>query len=402
MNPLGVKQGTCTGCAACVAICPSDSITMQADVEGFQQPEINLPTCTDCDVCRQTCPVNQKAPSIEQNTEAGGEVFPKVFAAWHLNENIRRESSSGGIFTALAENILTKGGIVAGAAFDNKLEVRHILVDAVTALYRLRGSKYVQSEISPDIYRNIREVLKLDRLVLFSGTPCQVAGLYAFLGKDYQNLFTCDIVCHGVPSPKVFASYKTIMERQYGGKAKRIAFRRKDCGWKRFSVSMSFDNDTEYLRVFNADPFMLGFLRNICLRSSCHSCRFSRLPRVADITLGDFWGVGHYHPEWDDDSGTSLILVNTKKGSKAFDACRDVLVVHEADLNEAIRSNPCICGPVPAGVHRGEFFNDLNQIPFEIIIKKYMSLPPQIWRIAGSVKNRVYFGARKLIKIVLQ
>lgn len=291
---LGNKKEVCTGCAVCAATCASESITMQPDSEGFLHPAIDPATCTDCNLCRQSCPVSTDTTETDRYSGTYKLPAPNVFAAWQMNETTRRESSSGGVFSALAENILAKGGIVVGASFDDQFGVRHILVDAVTELHRLRGSKYVQSEISPDIYRKIHQVLKADRLVLFSGTPCQVAGVNAFLGKDYQNLFTCDIVCHGVPSPKVFASYKTVMERRHGAKATRIAFRRKDCGWKRFSVSLSFDNDTEYLRVFNIDPFMLGFLRNICLRPSCHSCCFSRLPRVADITLGDFWALASH------------------------------------------------------------------------------------------------------------
>jgi coenzyme F420-reducing hydrogenase beta subunit len=306
-----------------------------------------------------------------------------------LDEIVRRESSSGGVFSALAHRILALGGVVAGAAFDDQLVVRHILIDNAAEVHRLRGSKYVQSQMDPVLHRQVRDLLRAGRRVLFSGTPCQVGGLNAFLGTEYENLLTCDLVCHGVPSPKVFDAYKTMLEDQYGARVRRIDFRRKDCGWKRFSVSLSFDNHTEYRRTFTSDPFMLGFLQNTYLRHACHRCRFSRLPRIADISLGDFWGLGDHHPEWDDDRGTSLILVQTEKGRKAIEACRDALAVYEADLKQAIRSNPCICSPVSEGKHRAAFFRDLDRLPFDKVITKYISSPPLWRRAVGTAKRKV-------------
>jgi coenzyme F420-reducing hydrogenase beta subunit len=320
---------------------------------------------------------------------------PKVFAAWQLNETIRRESSSGGVFTALAESFLVKGGVVVGAAFDDQLVVRHILIEKVSEIHRLRGSKYVQSEVSPVLYRRIRNVLRAGCHVLFSGTPCQVTGLYAFLAKKYDNLCTCDLVCYGVPSPKVFDVYKTMLEHVYGAKGRSFAFRRKDCGWKRPSVSMSFDNQREYRCASSADPFMRGFFKNIYLRHTCHACRFSCLPRIADISLGDFWGVGDRHPEWDDDRGTSLILIQTEKGGKVLDACRNALVVHEAELKEAIRSNPYICSSVSEGKYRAAFFRDLDRRPFDKIITAYTS-PQLCWRVVEKIQLKVFPFIHKL------
>lgn len=371
---------------------------MQPDTEGFLHPQIDPNTCTNCDLCRLICPANADTTTPRRYDGPDKLPAPKVFAAWQLDESIRRDSSSGGVFTALAENILSKGGIVAGAAFDDQLVVRNILVETQKELHRLRGSKYVQSEISPDLYWRLRELLKAGRPVLFTGTPCQVAGLHAFLGKDYQNLCTCDLVCHGVPSPKVFADYRAMMECQYGARPKRIAFRRKNCGWKRYSVSLSFDNDTEYRRVFNDDPFMTGFLQNTYLRPCCHTCTFSRLPRVADVTLGDFWGIGDHHPEWDDDKGTSLILVNTEAGSGAFNTCKDSLIVHDADLKDAIRSNPCICNQVPAGERRTAFFNDLDRLPFDKVLAKHTSVPPLWRRVAGKIQRLALALIQKVTK----
>ena len=368
---------------------------MRPDYEGFSQPGIDPKTCTDCYLCRQTCPARRAAPSSRQDADAGGAAVPKAFAAWQLDEATRRASSSGGVFTALADNVLAAGGVVVGAAFDDKLVVRHILIDNSVHIHRLREAKYVQSELGPLVYRSVRDLLRTGRRVLFSGTPCQVAGLYAFLGKDYQNLCTCDLVCHGVPSPKVFAAYKTMMERQYGAKACKMSFRDKQDGWKRYSVSLSFDNNTGYRRVFSSDSFMTGFLQNIYLRPSCHVCRFSRIPRVADISLGDFWGVCGRHPQWDDDRGTSLVLVQTEKGRLAFEACRDALVVHQADVNEAIRCNPCICGPVSEGKRRATFFRDLDRLPFDRVMSKYTSPLPLWRRVVGKARRGIPAAFRK-------
>lgn len=352
---------------------------MAADDEGFLYPSIDEGLCVDCSACVHVCPMLVPIPEGAP---------PQAFAAWHKDENVRAESSSGGVFSALMSHTLEQGGVVFGAAFDDGQILRHQLAQNEEEGRKFRGSKYLQSEIG-GVYREVQDFLRQGRQVLFSGTPCQVAGLYAYLGRDDDNLLTVDLVCHGVPSPKVFAAYREAMERRYRAKIRRIAFRRKDCGWKRFSVALSFDNATEYRRVFTDDPFMIGFLRDLYLRPSCHACRFSRLPRVADITLADFWGVGGHHPEWDDDRGTSLILVQTRKGQKAFDVCREFLTVHEANLLQGLRSNPCICGSVAPGEKRASFFSDLDRDPFEKVVKKYLS-PQPFWRkFFRKIKNVV-------------
>lgn len=367
------KNEECCGCHACRTVCPRGCIEMVADREGFLYPQIDKTICTDCGICQKVCPMTSAPRQGEP---------PIAFAAWNRDDAIRAVSSSGGVFNALMRQTLQQNGVVFGAAFDETITLRHMAVLTEAESKKLRGAKYLQSVIG-DAYQEVRSYLRQGRRVLFSGTPCQIAGLYSYLGRDDSNLLTCDLVCHGVPSPKVFAAYQAAMERRHGAKVQRIAFRRKDFGWKRYSVALSFDNATEYRRVLTDDPFMLGFLRNTYLRPSCHTCHFSRLPRVADISLGDFWGVGDHHPEWDNDKGTSLILVQTEKGQKAFDTCRDVLVVHKANLEVAIRSNPCITGSVPPGKDRNAFFYDLERLPFAAVIKKYMLPQSLLSRVKG-------------------
>lgn len=375
----------CCGCHACQNACPVGCISMVEDREGFLYPQVDITICVDCGICNKVCPMTSEPGTGEE---------PLAFAVWHKNTAIRTESSSGGVFNALMVSTLSQNGIVFGAAFDDSLLLCHQAVSSEAESIKLRGSKYLQSRIGSS-YQEAKDFLKQGRRVLFSGTPCQIAGLYSYLGRDDENLLTCDLVCHGVPSPKVFALYVAAMEQRHGAKVEKVAFRQKAQGWKKFSVVWSFDNKTEYCKVFSVEPYMIGFLKNIDLRPSCHSCRFSRLPRVADITLGDFWGVGTHHPEWDDDKGTSLILVQTEKGKRGLEACRNSLVIHEADFHMAKSSNPCICGFVPPAELRSAFFNDLERLSFEKVMKKYM-LPPPVWhRLLAFPRRLIQYAWRR-------
>ena len=252
------QKEDCCGCHACRSACPLGIIEMVADNEGFLYPQVKEQLCTNCGICENVCQILSVPGEGER---------PKAFAAWNRDNAVRAESSSGGVFSALMQQTLQQGGVIIGAAFDSTMILRHQSAQNDVESHKFRGSKYLQSLIG-DAYREAQEFLQQGRHVLFSGTPCQVAGLYAFLGNDNENLLTCDLVCHGVPSPKVFAAYTANLEKRHNAKVERIAFRRKDCGWKRFSVALSFDNGTEYRRVLTDDPFMLGFLRDTYLRPS--------------------------------------------------------------------------------------------------------------------------------------
>lgn len=229
-HPLGEDLELCTGCAACAAICPSASIVMQSNAEGFLYPQISSDLCDNCDRCRNICPVLENLSAKQDNRQ--NKKPSAVFATWHLNEVIRHgKRSSGGVFTALAESLLLQGGVVAGAAFDDNFVVRHILIENSDDLGKTPWFSMFKAKFHRLCINNSSETrLRRGRIVLFSGTPCRVAGLRNYLCKPYDNLFCCDIVCHGVPSPKVFDVYKKMLERQYGARARRICFRRKDCG----------------------------------------------------------------------------------------------------------------------------------------------------------------------------
>jgi len=374
-----VDKSNCSGCKACFNICPNNCIEMLTDEEGFWYPKVD-DKCIQCGLCVKVCPeinIYHKDKSYER---------PICHAAWNKNENIRAGSSSGGVFTSIAQWILLNGGVVFGAGYDKELKVVHKEVCELEGLKDLRGSKYVQSDIN-NTFEKAKQHLEMGRKVLFTGTPCQIAGLYSFLQKEYEKLYTADIVCHGVPSPMVFKKYKQNMELKYNSNIKSIAFRDKKTGWKKYSVSMHFNNKEEYSTPFAKDVFMLGFLRNYYLRPSCYKCSYAKIPRVSDITLGDYWGISSKYPELDDNKGTSLLLVNSSKGKELLRACVYDIFTSVCDLDHAVQGNPSIVSSVKVPKLREKFFNDLNSLDFDYVIKKYMSEPT--W-----LDTKIVFGKR--------
>lgn len=300
------KKQNCSGCYACKNICPKQCIDMREDNEGFWYPQVDKDKCINCGLCEKICP-------IINNKERVNEI--KAYACINKDEKIRAKSSSGGIYTLLAECIINNGGVVFGARFDEELNLVHSYTDNIQGLEQFRGSKYLQSRIGQS-YKKAKEFLEKDIKVLFSGTPCQISGLLSYLSKEYENLICIDIICHGVPSPKVFKLYRDELEKKYGSTTQRIDFRCKDYGWKLFCVLLSFNNNTQYMKDLNNDVYMNGFLQNLYLRPSCYECKSKTLNRLSDITIADFWGIQNIASELDDDKGTSLVLVNSNKGKK--------------------------------------------------------------------------------------
>lgn len=354
-------KSKCSGCHACATICPVQCITMLSDGEGFWYPVVDAERCINCGKCEKNCPIVN--PLKVENT-------PIAYAAYNTDEKVRLESSSGGVFALLAEYIIAQRGVVFGAGFNEKLEVTHMAVERLDDLPKLMGSKYVQSKIG-NSYRKTKEYLDSGRLVLFTGTPCQIGGLKAYLGKDYDNLFCQDLICHGVPSPKVWRKYVTYQENRAGSPARRISFRRKYEGWKRYSVSLLFNNETEYHQTFGKDLMMTAFLKNACLRPSCYACAFKNLHRESDITLADFWGIQSMMPEMDDDKGTSLVIVNSEKGEALFQYIKGKLVCEKADLTEAIKFNPSMVSSVRYNPNRKNFFTDIDLLSFDKLVAKH-------------------------------
>ena len=397
--PCGTLEA-CTGCGACAASCPQDSIAMQPDDEGFLYPVVDPHTCTDCGLCLMTCPVNPSETFTDENASNRSAAGPlSVFAAWHLDESIRRASSSGGVFTALAESILAQGGVVAGAAFDEQFVVCHTLIESAADLPRLRGSKYVQSEIPCGLYRQIQDQLKLGLPVLFSGTPCQVAGLRGFLHKAYENLFCCDLACMGVPSPLLFQKYIDWKRGQNDKPLVSYEFRNKAHGWKTPDVRLHFSGKKTILERGGQNPYSGAFGKRIALRPACYACDFKSVTRPGDLTLADFWGVAKKYPEYDrDDKGTSLVLVNTKKGKAWLDDCQSSLFLGPADLDTAVAGNPMLVRPSPRPPQRDTFYLDLKKLPVAAMVRKYrLHGPTKLRRLAAKAKQKLKTPVRWLL-----
>lgn len=379
------KPTDCMGCHACANICPVNCISMESDKEGFWYPVVDYDKCIKCGKCIKVCPIINK---IKVQNE------PKAYACLNNDENIRLQSSSGGIFTLIAEYILNQGGVVFGVGFDELFNVKHSYIENKEELAQYRGSKYVQSKIG-DTYKETKKFLNEGRKVLFTGTPCQISGLKLFLGKEYLNLFCLDNICHGVPSPKVWQKYIEYREQEAKSKVIDISFRDKRESWKKYFVTFSFENGTEYTSYQGNDLFMKAFLKDVCLRPSCYDCQFKGINRESDITLGDFWGIKNIAPDMDDDKGTSLIFVNSKKGAEMLEILSNALTVKEVDINEAIKSNSAAIKSAAVNLNREKFMKDLDTIEFDKLVKKYCSE-----KLLVRVKRKIITTARKLFEII--
>ena len=359
----------CTGCMACLNACPYGAITIKRDEEGFDRPVLLEKKCKDCGICRKVCPINHH-PSISQPL--------LIFSGWSKDENIRLNSSSGGAFVELSRIILSRGGIVFGCALDEELKAVHISVDNMDDLVKkISGSKYVQSKIG-NSYKLAKEYLLQGKDVLFSGTACQIAALRNYLHKEYSNLITVDLICHGVPSPMIFEDYKKYMEKKLNIKIEDIKFRCKKYSWIFFNMSIYGHvekNGTQksYVGCYYEDPFIRGFLRDYFLRPSCYKCKFTSLERVSDITIADWWGYKKTS-ETDKDyryKGVSIILVNTDKGKKYVEKLQ--MVLKERTMEEAIRTNRCLTKPFDSPKNRAQFWDDYRNMDFDTLTEKYFS-----------------------------
>lgn len=375
----------CSGCHACYSICPTKSVIMAASTEGFLYPEINTETCVECGLCESVCPLLNKKEIIKTETTA--------FAARSTETSFLDSSSSGGIFFHIAKSFIENGGVVFGAAFDANFKVIHKSVSETEDIIELQGSKYVQSEIG-DTYREAKKLLDFGTPVLFTGTPCQIEGLYFYLNKDYDNLYTQDLICHGVPSPKIWDIYLKYRESKADSKAKKIFFRDKRFGWEKFSLLLSFSNNTEYSKVLFDDSYLRGFVANLYLRTSCHNCNAKGINRRADITLADFWGIGNVVPDMYNEKGTSLILVHSKKGERLIGSISNCATLVSCDVSEAVKYNSAAVESVQPHKERNEFFNKVNAENFDELIQRLLKR-----NLVDKIKQKIKYATIKLIKI---
>lgn len=355
-------ENQCTGCMACRDICPQQCISVTKDEKGFDRPKINFDLCVNCGLCRKRCPVANKCK--DDNTK------PIAFAAINKNEEIRLRSSSGGIFNLISEKIIEDDGAVVGAAFDDEFNVYQKVCTTKEQLNEIMGSKYVQSS-TKNAYRQTKEMLESGKKVLFTGTPCQIGGLYAYLNKDYANLYTQDIICHGVPSPKVWNKYTEYRKETANFDIKNIAFRNKETGWKKYSVKFDFEDGTSYSQSLVNDLYMRGYLFHLFLRPSCSQCSFKQMHRESDLTLADFWGVEKILPEMNDDRGTSLVIIHSEKGKELFNSISSDLLSKEVDFDSAIKENASYFKSTNMSALSNSFYKDASGMPFDKLIEKY-------------------------------
>ncbi|MGL4762366.1 MAG: Coenzyme F420 hydrogenase/dehydrogenase, beta subunit C-terminal domain [Sarcina sp.] len=369
------EKKECCGCYGCENICPKNSIKMIDDNEGFWYPKVNEETCINCGLCEKVCPIIQNSKKVDNI---------KFLACKNKEIEERIESSSGGVFSLLTEKVLNSNGIVFGAGYNENLEVNYSCVYSVEKSKKFRGSKYAQSKVG-NTYTEAKEFLEQGKEVIFTGTPCHIAGLKKFLGREYEKLLLVDIACHGVPSPLVFKRYKEYLANLVGSKLKSISFRDKSNGWKNYKLKFKFENKIEKLELASENYYMKGFLKDIYLRPSCYDCKFKKPFTEADLTLADYWGVQNIHLEFDDDKGTSLVLVNTKKGQEIMNLISDKMDIIETDGEFAISNNPCIVKAVKYNPKREKFFEDFDKVDLIENIKSNTKIS-----LAQKVKLKVY------------
>ena len=370
-----MNKKECCGCTACMHVCPVKCIVMQEDEEGFLYPAVEKEKCIHCHKCKKVCPVLN---SENQNTKT------QAFVGYSRNEEIRKQSSSGGVFSVIAEWILEQDGVVFGAAFDENFEVHHISVESKEELAKLRGSKYVQSRLE-NVYPEVKQYLEMKRKVLFTGTACQIAGLRKYLDKEYESLYTVDVLCHGVPSPKIWRMYLEEMKRQHNALIEKVEFRNKETGWKNYSMNILFSDMQRYCVHFFEDKFMSMFLDNIDLRLSCYECHFKDFPRISDMTIGDSWGIEKYMPDMDNDTGTSIILIHSLKSGIILDAIKKKLIVREARLDEVLPSTADSRRSVEMHPNRKKFWEGVRKGENIDILYGYLR-KTFIWKMVSFLK----------------
>lgn len=386
------NKENCCGCGSCVQSCPKECISLQCDREGFYYPIVNKDICINCGLCEKVCPLINVAEKREPIN---------VFAAKNHDDSIRMKSSSGGVFYDLAKSIIQQGGYVFGASFNANWNVHHIVIDKIDDIKLLMGSKYVQSNIG-NSYRKAKELLQMGCLVLFSGTPCQIAGLHKFLrNKRYDNLLTVDFLCHGVPSPGVWHRYleecvfyrsrrqaaagenTVCLSLNLCSEIKDIKFRDKQDGWRKYRLVVSkksvhkTDKNSVWLScIHKENPYMKGFLNDIYLRPSCYACKFKRFQSQSDITLADYWGINRVAPQFNDNIGVSMLFINTSKGQTVFNDIKEKFDIIETTFNDTL-SNKGLCESVNIHPKRTYFFDEYykHNMSIEKIIRKCLHIP---------------------------
>lgn len=386
----------CCGCNACGDICPQGSIRFKTDNEGFWYPKVNIDTCINCHLCEKVCPIIEPAKHVTRYDE------PVIFAAYTKDDAIRTDSTSGGIHSMLAQAMYKKYAFIGGAVYNVDHTVSHIASNDPKMLGEIRSSKYLQSSMEGQ-YKEVKKLLQAGEEVFYCGCPCQIQALYKFLKKEYENLTTCDFICRGVNSPKVFLKYMDMLEYQYGAKATKIKFKAKKWGWHNFSMCVNFANGKEYCKDRWQDLFFIGYLQaGNFTRPSCYDCHFKGFPQKADITLADFWGIENIDEGMDQDRGTSLVMINSNKGMSLFDSIKDNIEWRQFTFVDAKKGNPAIDTSLTSVKdNRSQFFEDLDKLPFDKVAEIHFPYVPKAPTIVARLRH--YFSPfKRLYRLFLQ
>lgn len=360
-----VEKEKCNGCHACFNACPVQAISMQSNDEGFLYPVIDAKKCIDCGKCDRACSIKYP-PAINPYEEA--------YVCYAKNTEDHRTSCSGGAFAVLARQVLRDGGVVAGAAFTPTQDVQHIIITSETEIWKLKGTKYVQSTIG-SCYAQVKKHLKSGKKVLFSGTPCQVAGLKAFLGEEYGNLITVDLICHGVPSPGIWKRY--LKEVADGEPIVSAGFRNKSKGVSNVTLDYYTESGRLIQENYSESPYIKGFIQNLFVRPSCFQCTFKGTKRCSDFTIGDFWGVKEHHPEMVHKDGVSALLVHSEKGQRLLKQCKKSFTWNTSTPEKATLWNESMIQPAQPNPNRDKFFLDAKTLSIrEAILNNWVAPTP--------------------------
>lgn len=387
----------CCGCYACMLICGKHAITMRMDDEGFEYPVINEQQCVECGLCEKICPIINSEKEHCNNEQKG-------FLLQLRDNLIRKQSTSGGAFTSIATWVINRGGVVFGAALDTEsFEVHHKYTDTVEGLEQFRISKYVQSHVD-DCFIQVKQFLKEDKWVCFSGTPCQIEGLYHFLRKSvYEKLVLVDVVCYGIPSPGVFKAYMQWKQQKIGGKFKKVLFREKILSYNYTSFSIyNEDSEKDYHKGVEREQFMRSFFSNINVRPSCYDCKFKKQYRVSDFTIWDCYDVKAFSRNFDD-KGTNRVLVHTKKGERILNDVKPLVRVEQYDdIQCFIADETAMVKSVPMNPQRELFFEDYTKLSMEVLMQKWF---PTTWKVRlnsflrmTAFRLGVYNDAKRIVK----
>ena len=358
------NKENCCGCTACKNICPKNAIEMKEDEEGFLYPNIDKEKCIDCGLCKKVCPIINKVPNKPP-------IQQEAYVVNNKNVLVRKQSTSGGAFTAIAEYVIKNNGIVYGASFVNNFNVQHNYTTNINDLQKFRGSKYVQSDVK-NTFREVRDFLNAGKMICYSGTPCQIEGLKKYLGKEYENLITVDVVCHAVPSPLVWRKYLHYQKKKLKmNNIIQVLFRDKSkYGYKYSTMTIKADNKI-YQAGVETDPFLRAFFEDLSVRPSCYNCQFKKQYRVSDFTIWDCFEVEKFDNKLDDDKGTSRILIHTKKGKKVFDEISNQFDYKNIDVDDIVQGVKEMYFSVSKNQNRENFFKDINQLEEEEFFNKY-------------------------------